>query len=210
MSKGVYQHKKHSEETKRKIGLANKGKLRSEEQNRKNSEIHKGFKHSEESKIRMSESHKGKKNSEEHCRNISKARMGQKMLTETKKKLSEIHKRIGTKPPSNKDKKPSLQTRKKLSEANKGMKMWNWKGGITSLNKKIRASFEYKLWREAVFKRDDYTCVWCSQRGIRLQADHIKPFAFYPALRFEIDNGRTLCVECHKKTDTFGNGRLES
>lgn len=31
-----------------------------------------------------------------------------------------------------------------------------------------------------------------------LQADHIKPFAF------AIDNGRTLCVACHKTTDTFG------
>ena len=37
-----------------------------------------------------------------------------------------------------------------------------------------------------------------------LHADHIKPFAFFPSLRFDLENGRTLCVECHKKTPTFG------
>ena len=79
-----------------------------------------------------------------------------------------------------------------------------WKGGITDVNKKIRTSMEYRLWRTAVYTRDNYTCVWCKQRGVKLNADHIKPFAQYPALRFAIDNGRTLCVPCHKATDTYG------
>ena len=81
-----------------------------------------------------------------------------------------------------------------------------WRGGITPVYKKIRNSVEYKYWREAVFKRDNWTCIWCNKRGRgELNADHIKPFALYPALRFAIDNGRTLCRDCHKKTDTFGN-----
>lgn len=86
-----------------------------------------------------------------------------------------------------------------------------WKGGITPINKAIRTSREYKLWREAVFKRDNYTCIWCGKKFIKgitgdviIQADHIKPFSDYPELRFAIDNGRTLCFECHKKTDTYG------
>jgi 5-methylcytosine-specific restriction endonuclease McrA len=37
-----------------------------------------------------------------------------------------------------------------------------------------------------------------------LQADHIKPFAHHPELRFDVNNGRTLCVPCHRKTDTYG------
>ena len=80
-----------------------------------------------------------------------------------------------------------------------------WKGGITPLNQKIRGSVEYRLWRESVFKRDKYTCVWCGEVGGKLNADHIKPFAYYPELRFAIDNGRTLCVECHKTTESYLN-----
>lgn len=79
-----------------------------------------------------------------------------------------------------------------------------WKGGITPQDELIRKSREYKLWREAVFKRDDFTCQGCGLRGVQLQADHIKPFAWFPELRFAIDNGRTLCVPCHRKTPTFG------
>lgn len=82
-----------------------------------------------------------------------------------------------------------------------------WKGGITPENHRIRTSLEYKVWRRSVYERDDYTCVECKQRGGRLNADHVKPFARYPELRLEISNGRTLCVPCHRKTDTWG-GRV--
>lgn len=78
-----------------------------------------------------------------------------------------------------------------------GIKHPNWKGGITSINKKIRASIEYEEWRKAVLERDLYTCQNCFIIGGYLEVDHIKPFAFYPKLRFELSNGRTLCKPCH-------------
>jgi 5-methylcytosine-specific restriction endonuclease McrA len=74
----------------------------------------------------------------------------------------------------------------------------------SALHKRIRASVEYRAWRLAVFTRDDYTCQMCHTRGGTLQADHIKPFSLFPELRFEVDNGRTLCLDCHTKTETYG------
>lgn len=82
-----------------------------------------------------------------------------------------------------------------------------WRGGITSTNRQIRNSLAYKNWRRLVFERDGYTCQDCGQVGGRLNADHIKPFAYYPELRFDINNGRTLCEGCHRQTSTFA-GRI--
>lgn len=61
-----------------------------------------------------------------------------------------------------------------------------------------RNSFEYRAWRESVYQRDDYTCLKCKARGGRLHPHHIVNFASHPELRFDPDNGATLCVGCHK------------
>lgn len=85
-----------------------------------------------------------------------------------------------------------------------GESHYNWKGGITPLRTKLYFSKEYKIWRTAVFVRDDFTCQICGKKGGELNADHIKPWASYPELRYAIDNGRTLCIDCHRATDTWG------
>jgi len=74
---------------------------------------------------------------------------------------------------------------------------WNWKGGITPEYIKIRNSTQYKEWRLQVFGRDNFTCQHCENRGVYLIAHHIKSFALFPELRFDINNGITYCKECH-------------
>lgn len=84
---------------------------------------------------------------------------------------------------------------------------YNWKGGVTKPNQAFRNSQAYKKWRKSVFERDNYTCVWCGQRGGQLNADHIKAFAVYYESRLELSNGRTLCIDCHKKTPNYAGKR---
>lgn len=79
-----------------------------------------------------------------------------------------------------------------------------WKDGKTKIPNSLRSGKRYDDWRKAVLKRDNYTCQICGISGVKMQADHIKMFAIYPEFRFDIDNGRTLCKSCHKKTDTYG------
>lgn len=92
----------------------------------------------------------------------------------------------------------------------KGKNASGWIDGRTPINELIRKSSEYKEWRKKVLERDNWTCQICGyyrnkKRERRdLNVDHIKPFAFFIELRFDIDNGRTLCKDCHLKTITYG------
>lgn len=79
-----------------------------------------------------------------------------------------------------------------------------WKGGKTKLSKLRKTNAEYKDWREAVFKRDNYICQNCGKHTNNLEAHHRKEQSNYPELIYDIDNGITLCHECHKKTDNYG------
>ena len=120
------------------------------------------------------------------------------------------------------------EAQKKVNRDVYGSKNPNWKGGTTPLGLAIRSSKKYEEWRGAVFQRDTYICMSCGDsRGGNLEADHKVPFSsilrrliekygedvtLLQALRFEefwdVDNGRTLCVPCHKKTETWGIGAL--
>lgn len=132
------------------------------------------------------------------------------VTNKTKEKLRKANLLIGKKPPSQKGKKQSAEHIEKRASKIRGINNHNWKGGITKENEKIRNSIEYKNWRKSVFERDDYTCQDCgksNENGKRtpLQADHIKPFAYFPELRLDINNGKTLCIDCHKNTRTYLN-----
>jgi hypothetical protein len=85
----------------------------------------------------------------------------------------------------------------------KGENPWNWQGGISGEREYIMATAAYKEFRKSVFERDDYTCQLCNKRGGNLEVHHIKPWRDYPELRFDINNGQTLCVVCHKRIDKY-------
>ena len=72
----------------------------------------------------------------------------------------------------------------------------NWKGGIQS-KLRPRLTKKYKQWRKSVFKRDNYTCQLCGQKGGKLEVHHIKSWIKYSKLRYIILNGLTLCYKCH-------------
>jgi len=143
---------------------------------------------------------KGRNLSEEHKRKIGAAnKISHLGLKQT---AGHIAKRLASKTGY----KPSEATKQKMRLARLanptrpvGEKNYNWKGGVTPINTAIRHSKEYTAWRTHVFQRDNYTCQGCGQVGGVLHADHELPFSQYPSLRFEILNGRTFCVSCHKK-----------
>jgi hypothetical protein len=91
------------------------------------------------------------------------------------------------------------ETREKMSNSHKGKKSYLWKGGITPINIKIRRGIEYRLWRESVFARDNWTCQKYGIRGRKLIPHHIKNFSDFPELRFAIDNGITLSERAHRE-----------
>jgi len=156
----------------------------------------------------------GKKHTEE-----TKSKMRSPKTDEHKKKLSigkkgKTYKEIGRSPTSD-----STRIKMSINNGQRGDKSIFWKGGTTKIADSIRNSFVYRQWRSDVYQRDNYICQVCGKRGGRLQADHVKQFAVIlnenniecveEALDCEelwnINNGRTLCENCHKKTDTYLN-----
>ena len=72
-----------------------------------------------------------------------------------------------------------------------------WKGGRPTPRE---LDIEYFNWRTSIYKRDDYTCQKCKQKGGSLNAHHILKYADYPQHELKMWNGITLCLECHKQT----------
>lgn len=118
--------------------------------------------------------------------------------------------------------KRSAETREKMAAIRRGALSHFWEGGATELTDQIRNHIKYKLWRESVQKRDHWTCVLCKERNsggkrMRIEIDHIIPLSFIKkkysinsiedALGCEqlwdMNNGRTLCSACHRKTPTY-------
>ena len=104
--------------------------------------------------------------------------------------------------PSHKNKINKFCSRKcyniwQFSEHNRGENNPAWKGGKTPERKLLYNRPEYKIWRVSVFERDGYRCLICGKVGGVINAHHIKNWRDYPELRYSVDNGMTMCEECH-------------
>lgn len=192
----------HSEETKRKISLSKKGQSHPQ---------------STETRLKISIANKGRIFSEEHRRKIGEAEKGEKH-PHFGKTMEEIH---------NKGCKCHfcLGAKRQLI----GILNSSYIDGRTPLHFMIRNLLEYKEWKNKVFKRDNYTCQSCGEKGY-IEAHHKLSFSlifqdfldiykqFSPskdkiiliklAIKYQpfwnVENGKTLCEKCHNKTKSQG------
>lgn len=170
---------------------------------------------------KQTEEHKRKN----HAKGVSSNALGKRwtLSEEAKKNISNGHKGIATWNKGlsglyskehrekisigNKGKKRSLETRKKMSESRKklcSVKENNprWFKDRSKLKKSEdrRLDVAVKHWRLAVYKRDNYCCKLknedCSKN---IEAHHILPWRDFPELRYDINNGITLCTFHHPK-----------
>jgi hypothetical protein len=159
--------------------------------------------------------YKHKPLTEERKKNIAKSLLGKKRhphTEEAKQKMRLAH--LG-KPNPNSGKarlgKPTWNKGKQCPQTS-GEKNGNWRGGEV-LRARIRSSFKNRQWISDVFERDNFTCQITGERGGKLEAHHIKPFAliiqenniktFEDAMDCEelwnINNGMTLSKNAHKE-----------
>jgi hypothetical protein len=167
--------------------------------------------HTKEAKIKISLSQKGKPghNKGRHWkinpkylplmsqRMIGNTRAkGVKHTKETKRKWSEMRK----------GKRPYIATeatREKMSKSRKGKRTGSehpgWKGGISKDVHSVNEP-KYRGWRLKVFSRDSFKCRLSNNDcDGTIQAHHILKWADYPKLRYNVNNGITLCLVHHPR-----------
>lgn len=204
----LQQGRKISEEHKKKISLGNKGKIFTEEHKRKIGEKHKNKIVSLETRKRMSFSAKERLKNPENNNFYRK-----KHKDEVKQKLSLLRKGKKLKEFGHKEDCCCAYCNSYID-------------GRTPLAERIRHLDEYYKWRKSIFERDNYTCQECYEYAGKLEAHHIKRFSYilqeflkeysqfspiedketllrlatnYKSL-WNVDNGKTLCMDCHDKT----------
>lgn len=127
--------------------------------------------------------------------------------------LAEGRKGVKREPFSDEWKENMRKSHKGISSANKGKKFPertgsnhpNWIQDRTQLQRyadanKDRRSSAYRFWRKQVWERDNYKCrIDNSVCNGRLEAHHILGYTEHVELRYEINNGITLCHAHHPK-----------
>ena len=73
--------------------------------------------------------------------------------------------------------------------------------------------YGYIRWAQEVKRRDNYACIICNRKGVALNSHHMNAWADFPAERYDVDNGVTLCLfhhdDFHSKYGKGGNTEAE-
>lgn len=148
----------------------------------------------------------------EHRENLSKARKGFKMTQEQKDKISATLKERRIEPivkyrgaPWNKGLKNtfvhSIETRRRMGDQRRGSNNYRWISDRSQLAKKQeRNDPAYQEWRKSVWLRDNFACkIGNPDCKGRIEAHHILSWGEYPDLRYDLNNGITLCHAHHPR-----------
>lgn len=158
---------------------------------------------------------KGRKLSDEHKKNIKKAKTGKKYPKLSLAKKGKIPPCVFTRRSYKGKNNPfygKKHTKETIEKAKKdprtrhyGKNHWNWKGGIGAHTRKFYKSDGYYTWRFKVYERDNFICQYCGyDKGKCLNAHHLISVSTclknnWLELIFLVENGITLCENCHKK-----------
>lgn len=199
ISESMKKQYENNPEVRIKKRLINKGKPMLEEQKEK-------LRKKAKERYKNKEDHPmyGKKHSKKTIEKMRKIKVGKSHTKETKKKMSLTHK----------GKTISYEQRMWLSKNRLGNKNPAWKGGVKEVSRTIRKMFESRLWIKYCMERDKYTCQKCKMIGGQLEVHHIKPFSIILEENniksvedarkcwelWNLNNGMTLCKECHSHT----------
>lgn len=106
-----------------------------------------------------------------------------------------------------KGRKVSFDTRLKQSLSQRRELNHMWKGG-NGLRERGQEPFKAAEWRKQVIERDSSCCTICGKFCMYPQTHHVKFATAYPEMQYDVDNGRTVCYDCHmiihRKVDGYG------
>ena len=165
-----------------------------------------------------SESQKGRIFSEEHKKNLSEAHKGVLLSDEHKKKLCgriphnkgngsktfncEVCGKEVSDKPYRRSRFCSKECTYEYMSIMDGDCHWNYTGKESRGEQTQRNWARYKRFKKKVHSRDKKCIICHDAKSKQFIAHHIIPWSENKDLRFNPDNGITLCIKCHKKLHT--------